>query len=211
MSSQSSFNDGDRRQPPTDGRPTAPVYEMLPIDTDAARAEASALAEDRARLLAGQGIAVSADRTRDLLREPGALGLYEDGILVGALVLHRDPDMRHWGADGRDPGLLVSLDPSTVGSNQVGRLLTLWLADHAASSRLMWVWCEVPFNAGPVDEASQWLLKYLRDLGWETRSPVGLSPTGERVRLRLRAEARPALSAAISDPYAGASVAVRAP
>ncbi|MDX3204767.1 hypothetical protein [Streptomyces scabiei] len=203
MSNKSSFIDGDRRQPPTDGRPTAPVYEMLPIDTDAARAEAAALAEDRARLLAGQGITVSADRTRALLREPGVLGLYEDGILVGTLVLHKDPDMRHWGADGRDPGLLVSLDPSTVGSNQVGRMLTLWLADHAASNRLMWVWCEVPSNPGPVDQASQWLLEHLRDLGWETRSPAGLNSTGDRViRLRLRAEARPALSAAISAPRA---------
>lgn len=41
------------------------------------------------------------------------------GILVGALVLHRDPDMRHWGADGLDPGLLVSLDPAMAGSSQV--------------------------------------------------------------------------------------------
>ncbi|WP_016828441.1 hypothetical protein [Streptomyces viridosporus] len=159
MSNQSTVNDGGRLQPLTGGRTPAPVYEMLPIGTDAARAEAAALAEDRARLLAGQGIDVSVDRTRDLLQDPGALGLYEDGILVGALVLRTDPDTRHWGADGRDPGFLVYLDPATVGSGQVGRLFTLWLADHAASNRLMWVWCEVPCNPGPVNEANQWLLK----------------------------------------------------
>ncbi|MER6408974.1 hypothetical protein ABT269_37060 [Streptomyces viridosporus] len=203
MSNQSTVNDGGRLQPLTGGRTPAPAYEMLPISTDAARAEATALAEDRARLLAGQGIDVSVDRTRDLLQDPGALGLYEDGILVGALVLRTDPDTRHWGADGRDPGLLAYLAPATVGSDQVGRLLTLWLADHAASNRLMWVWCEVPCKPGPVNEANQWLLKFLRDLGWETPSPAGLNPTGERVvRLRLRAEARPALSAAISVPWA---------
>ncbi|WP_255306223.1 hypothetical protein [Streptomyces sp. Wb2n-11] len=207
----SNLIDGDRR-PPAGGRCAAPVYVLLPIDTDAARAEAAALAEDRARLLAGQGITVSADPTRALLQEPGALGLYEDGILAGALVLHEDPDMRHWGADGREPGLLVSLDPATVGSSQVGRLLTLWLADHAADNHLMWVWCEVPSRPGSVDAASEWLLKHLRGLGWQTRTPAVLSPAGGRVaRLRLGAEARPALAAAISTPPAGAPAAVRTP
>ncbi|MFI6113282.1 hypothetical protein [Kitasatospora sp. NPDC051164] len=188
------------------------MYEVLPINTDAARAEAAALATDRVRLLAGQGITVSADRAKALLREDGAFGFYEGGILVGALVLHRDPDMRHWGVDGRDPGLLVSLDPVTAGSNQVGRMLTLWLADYAANSLLTWVRCEVPCKTGAVDEAAQWLLQYLRDLGWETRSPTSLSPTGERViRLRLRAQARPALTEAISDPHAVGPSAVKAP
>ncbi|MBK3623333.1 hypothetical protein JHN59_00380 [Streptomyces sp. MBT49] len=211
MSAQGSFHDGDRRQSPTDRRPTAPVYEVLPINTDAARAEAAALATDRAHLLAGQGITVSADRATALLREAAALGFYEGGILVGALVLHRDPDMRHWGADGRDPGLLVSLDPVTAGSSQVGRMMTLWLADYAANSRLMWIWCDVPCQPGAADEAAQWLLKYLCDLGWETRSPTSRSPTGERVvRLRLRAHARPALTEAISDPHAVGPPAVKA-
>ncbi|MFJ9967204.1 hypothetical protein [Streptomyces avermitilis] len=212
MSAQGSFNDGDRRHSPTGRGPTAPAYEVLPITTDAARAEAAALATDRVRLLAEQGITISADRARALLREDGALGFYEGGILVGALVLHRDPDMRHWGAYGRDPGLLVSLDPAMAGSIQVGRMLTLWLADYAANSRLMWVWCDVPCEPGAVDEAAQWLLTYLCDLGWETRSPAGLSPTGERVvRLRLRTQARPALAEAISDPHAVGPSAVRAP
>jgi hypothetical protein len=208
----SSYDGGNRRQPPADDRPSAPVYELLPIDTDAARAEAAALAEDRARQLSRQGIAISADRTRSLLREPGALGLYEDGILVDSLVLYNDPDMRHWGVDGRDPGLLVSLALSTVGSNQVERLLTLWLADYAANRQLMWVWCEVPTNPGPDEEASQRLLEHLRDLGWESRSPASLNPAGDRVaRLRLRAEARPALSAAISVRDTCAPAEVRAP
>ncbi|MEV6581418.1 hypothetical protein AB0M92_25020 [Streptomyces sp. NPDC051582] len=212
MSTQGSFHDGDRRQSPTGRRPAAPVYEVLPINTDAARAEAAALATDRAHLLAGQGITVTTDRANALLREGGALGFYEGGILVGALVLHRDPDMRHWGVDGRDPGLLVSLDPVTAGSSQVGRMLTLWLADYAANSRLMWVWCDVPCKPGAIDEVAQWSLQYLCDLGWETRSRTSLSPTGERViRLRLRAQARPALTEVISDPAAVGPSAVRAP
>ena len=47
MSIQGSFNDGDPRHSPTDRGSTAPVYEVLPINTDAARAEAAALATDR--------------------------------------------------------------------------------------------------------------------------------------------------------------------
>lgn len=129
-------------------------------------------------LLAGQGITISAERATALLREAGVLGLYEGGILVGAFVLHRDPDMRHWGADGRDPGLLVSLDPVTTKSSQVGRMLTLWLADYAANSRLIWVWCDVPCKPGAVDEPAQWFLKYLCDLGWVNR-PGGGDP-GDR-------------------------------
>lgn len=183
---------------PTTG-PGAPAYEMQPIASDAARAATAALAQDRVHLLAGQDITISAGLTTALLSEPGALGLYEDGILVGCLALRPRPDMRHWGADGRESGILVLLDPATVGTTHVGRLLTMWLADHAARKRLTWVWCEVPSPRGHAKEASEWLLEHLRELGWETRSPTVLTPAGDRVvRLRLRAEAKAALAAAIT-------------
>ncbi|MBZ3908428.1 MULTISPECIES: hypothetical protein [Streptomyces] len=185
---------------------------MLPITSDAARAAVDVLASDRAHLLAGQGVTVDTGRAAALLRGPGALGLYEDSLLVGCLVLRTDPDVRHWGAGGHDAGLLVALDPATVGSTQVGRLLTLWLADHAARSGRTWVWCEVPFPSGPTAGTSQWLLTYLCDLGWEARYPAVRSPVGGRVvRLRLRAEARAAMATAISVPHAGAPAAVSAP
>ncbi|MEU1776708.1 hypothetical protein ABZ501_27280 [Streptomyces sp. NPDC019922] len=201
---------------PSDSQPAAPAaasaapaYEMLPITSDAARAAATALAEDRAHLLAAQGVMVPAGSTTALLSEPGALGLYEDGSLVGCLALRTSPDMRHWGADGRDPGTLVLLDPATVGTTQVGRLLTMWLADHAARRRLTWVWCDVPAPRGQAEEASEWLLDHLHELGWETRSPTVLTSAGDRVvRLRLRAEARAALAAAISVPHTSVPTAV---
>ncbi|MFE1190007.1 hypothetical protein [[Kitasatospora] papulosa] len=181
--------------------PATSVYEMLPITSDAARAAAKALAEDRAHLLAGQGITVPPARTTALLHEPGALGLYEDGILVGCLVLRTRPDMRHWGADGHGSGIRVFLDPATVGTTQIGRLVTMWLADHAARRGLTWVWCEVPTPRGHAEKASKWLLDHLLEFGWERRPPTVLTPAGDRVvRLRLHAEARAALAAAISVP-----------
>ncbi|GHH56747.1 hypothetical protein [Streptomyces candidus] len=211
MSTTSTAVECDRPRPPWKG-PAETAYEMLPIDSDAAHAAVAALAEDRVHLLASQGVTVSASRATALLREPGALGLYEDGLLVGCLVLRTGPDVRHWAADGHDAGLLVALDPATVGTTQVGRLLTLWLADHAARKQLSWVWCEVPSPSGSTAGTSQWLLTYLCDLGWEARYPAVRSPAGGRVvRLRLRAEARAAMAAAISGPHTGATAAVSAP
>lgn len=205
----STIGHGGRRVLPEDA---GPAYEMLPLNSDAACAAVEVLASDRAQLLAGQGVTVDTGRAATQLREPGALGLYEGSLLVGCLVLRTDPDVRHRGAGDHDAGLLVALDPATVGTTQVGRLLTLWLADHAARKQLTWVWCEVPSPSGPAAGTGQWLLTYLCDLGWEARYPAVRSPAGGRVvRLRLRAEARAAMAAAISVPHTGATAAVSAP
>ncbi|UFQ99791.1 hypothetical protein KBP30_00400 [Streptomyces sp. Go40/10] len=185
---------------PTANSSRGPAYEMLPVRTGAARAEAAALAEDTARLLAEQGIHHPAGHLSDLIRSQATvLGLYEDGVLVGCLVVHADPDMRHWGPDGRARGLLVSLVPPVPGRiEQVGRLLSLWLADYTARAALEWVWWEIPAADG--SETSTTLLDTVRDLGWEVLPAVRRTDGEQVVRLRLRAEVRNALTAAISPP-----------
>lgn len=181
-----------------------PAYEMLPILTAAARAEAAALAQNTGRCLAEQRISHPIGQLVDLVRsQADTLGLYEDEALVCCLVVPTDPDVRHWGAEGRTPGLLVSLIPPVPGrDNQGGRPLTLWLADRAARSGVEWVWWEIPATADATSEASTSLTDTLHDLGWEYLPPVRRAD-GERVtRLRLRAEARDAPAVAISAPDA---------
>ncbi|MFF4179864.1 hypothetical protein [Streptomyces sp. NPDC001750] len=183
---------------------TTPVYVVRPIATDAARAEASAFAEDYARALAEQGINVSA---RPITSSPGgqALGVYEDDVLVGALVMYPHADMRHWGVDGREPGLFVSLDHTADG--QVGQAITLWLADYAASADgTKWVWCEVPTAAGDAHHR----LAHLGDFGWECLRPGCGRDSSPVARLRLRARSLPGIAAVISAPYLSAGRAVSA-
>ncbi|MEV4333614.1 hypothetical protein AB0K02_24255 [Streptomyces sp. NPDC049597] len=178
------------------------AYEMLPISTGASRAEALALAQEAALRLAEQHIDHPTSQLVGLIRsQADMLGLYEDGALVGCIVVPPEPEMRHWGAEGRAPGLLVSLVPPVPGENTLGgRLLTLWLADRAARSGLEWVWWEIPAPADATSEASTSLTDTLQDLGWEYLPPVRRAD-GERVaRLRLRAEARNAPAVAISAP-----------
>ncbi|MFD8263613.1 hypothetical protein ACFV19_33050 [Streptomyces griseoluteus] len=181
-----------------------PVYEMVPIDTGASRAEAAALAQETALRLGAQQLDHPTSHLVDLIwSQADMLGLYEDGILAGCLVVPPDPDVLHWGAEGRAPGLLVSVVPPVPGGDtQEGRLLTLWLADRAARSGLEWIRWEIPAPADASSEANTSLMNTMHDLGWENLPPVR-RPNGERVtRLRLRAEARDAPAVAISAPEA---------
>ncbi|MEU2354423.1 helix-turn-helix transcriptional regulator [Streptomyces misionensis] len=182
----------------THSRRTA--YEMLPVLTSTARSEAAALA---CRHLAEQRISHSFGYLVDLIWSQTMLGLYEDKRLIAFVVVLREPDMRHWGVDGRAPGILVTLVPPVPGQDShAGRLLTLWLADQAARRGLEWVWWEIPAAADVTAETSATLMGTLRDLGWEVLSPVRRADGGRVVRLRLRAERRDALTAAISAPEA---------
>ncbi|MFJ4623672.1 hypothetical protein [Streptomyces sp. NPDC088812] len=181
-----------------------PAYEMLPISTGASRAEAAALAQEAALRLAEQHIDHPTSHLVDLIRsQADVLGLYEDGILISCLVVPPDPDVRHWGTEGRAPGLLVSLVPPVPGGDIQGvRLLTLWLADRAARSGLECVWWEIPTTTNASSEASTSLTDTLHDLGWEYLPPIHRTD-GERVkRLRLRAEPRDASAVALSAPDA---------
>ncbi|MFF5538517.1 hypothetical protein ACFY71_39730 [Streptomyces cinerochromogenes] len=185
---------------PTTSSSQGPAYEMLPVRTGAARAEAAALADDTARLLAEQGISHPVGQLVHLIRSQATvLGLYDDGVLVGCLIAHPDGDMRHWGPDGGDRGLLVSLVPPVPGRTEhVGRLLSLWLADYAARTAREWVWWEIPAADG--SETSTTLLDAVRDLGWEVLPAVRRTDGQQVLRLRLRAHGRDALTAVISPP-----------
>ncbi|WP_052412498.1 hypothetical protein [Streptomyces mutabilis] len=172
-----------------------PVYVMLPVRTGAAKAEAAALAQEATRRLSDQGIDHPADQLVALIRSQATVtGLYEDSELTGCLVVHPGEDLPHWCRD-LGPGVAVSLVPPVPGhDDQAVRLLTLWLADHAAQHGLEWVWWGLPaaFETRPT------LLVSLRDFGWEDL-PAVRRADGERVTpLRLRAERRPASSVVIS-------------
>ncbi|MET7296977.1 hypothetical protein ABZS79_33610 [Streptomyces griseoloalbus] len=125
------------------------VYAMLPVRTGAVRAEAAALAQEVTRQLADQGIDHPADQLVDLIRSQATVtGLYDDGELAGCLVVRPDENLPHWSRDCPGPGVWVSLIPPVPGrDDQVARLLTLWLADHAAQHGLKWVWWEAPATA----------------------------------------------------------------
>ncbi|MFD3959166.1 hypothetical protein ACFWRG_31745 [Micromonospora tulbaghiae] len=178
------------------GAVSTPVYAMLQVHTGASRAEAAALAQEATRQLADQGIDhPTGPLVALILSQATVTGLYDDEELVGCIVLHPSEDLPHWSRACPGPGVWVSLVPPVPGQDdQAARLLTLWLADHAAQHGLQWVWWEVP--AAPRSRAT--LLALLRDLGWEDL-PAVRHANGERVTpLRLRAELRPAPTVAIS-------------
>lgn len=184
-----------------DGRP---AYEVCPLVTPAARAEAAALVEDRIRMLTGKNITPPCleaaavfldDRTE-------AVGLYEndeEAVLAGCLVLHRDPDCRHWDVDDPAPELMVSLAHTAPGrDDRAGWRMTMWLRDYAARLQAPWVYAEAPgWPTGADSAAGRRLLSHLRDLGWEVLGH-GRGRGGHRVaRLRLAASTSPGLSAMI--------------
>ncbi|MET9117551.1 hypothetical protein ABZX38_25610 [Streptomyces longwoodensis] len=177
-----------------------PVYEMRTMRTGAERAEATAFAEDTALHLAQQAVDLPVGQFADPIRSQATvLGLHEDSVLVGCLVVHPEADLRHWGRDGRGRGLLVSVIPPVPGcSEQAGRLLTLWLADYAARNGLEWVWWEL--MATSHGEMGATLLDAVRDLGWEDLPAMRRADGEQVVRLRLRAAIRDALTAVISAP-----------
>ncbi|MFD7556987.1 hypothetical protein ACFV9E_20925 [Streptomyces sp. NPDC059835] len=178
------------------GAASTPVYAMLPVLTDAARAEAAALAQEAALGLADQGIDHPVDELVEVIRSQATVtGFYDGDTLVGCVVAHPGVDLPHWSGDSPGPGVWVSLVPPVPGrDDQEARLLALWLADHAAQHGLEWVGWELAAT-GHTRGA---LLALLRDLGWEDLPPVRRAVDGVRVTpLRLRAERRPAPAVAI--------------
>ncbi|MFD9771694.1 hypothetical protein ACFWXE_15450 [[Kitasatospora] papulosa] len=177
------------------------VYEIRPIVTAADREAAAALVQDRNLWLSRHGHDASALHVtafRDHRTE--AVGLYEedggDEILVGCLLLHRQPAPQSWGVD--NSALTVLLAHTAPGrTDRPGWLLTMWLADYAARAGSEWVHAEVPgWNTGSNDGVAR-LLGHLRDLGWQVLG-TGHDPDGHRVtRIRLAAAASPGLTAMI--------------
>ncbi|MEU7028886.1 hypothetical protein AB0A60_19620 [Streptomyces sp. NPDC046275] len=179
------------------------VYEMRPVVAAAEREVAAALVRDRNLWLSRRGHdapALHVTAFRDHCAE--AVGLYEeDGgeeILVGCLLLHREPDLRSWAVDDPARALRVSLAHTAPGrTDRAGWLMTLWLADYAARAGYDWVYAEAPGRGTGPDGTGGRLLGYLRDLGWRVLGS-GRTPDGHQVvRVRLPAAASPGLAALI--------------
>lgn len=179
------------------------MYEMRPITTVTDREVAAALVQDRGLWLTRRGHeapALHVTAFRDHRTEP--VGLYEDDagneVLVGCLLLHRQPDLRTWGVGDPAPALKASLAHTAPDrTDRVGWLMTLWLADYAARTGIDCVYAEAPTRSTTSGGAEGRLLPHLRDLGWEALGS-GHTPDGHRVaRIRLAAAHSPGLAALI--------------
>ncbi|MBW1597208.1 hypothetical protein [Streptomyces sp. JJ38] len=174
------------------------AYEMRPLATDAERAEAAALVEDRLGWLAHRGLPVPCrGDVPALYRDDQAesVGLFEDGVLLSCLLLDRHPDLGHWGTEGIGRSLLLSHTHTLPGrSDNVVWLVTLWASDYAARLDLPHVRSETPArHALDVDPIARFLNR-LQHMGWEARGS-GPGTNGERVaRLELRSKVYPRLT-----------------
>ncbi|MFF7888405.1 hypothetical protein ACH40F_46830 [Streptomyces sp. NPDC020794] len=177
--------------------PLPAAYEMRSLRTDAERAEATALVQDRQRWLTLRGLPVPARADipasfRDPQAEPA--GLFEDGLLLTCVILQRDPDLG-WGAG---PCLFLGhVHTLPDRSDDTIRLITLWASDFAARLDLPHVRAEAlarhPLDADPIAR----FLNRLTDMGWDLLGS-GTGQTGEQVaRLELAAENRPGLGALV--------------
>ena len=184
---------------PVHQRPGAlpPVYEVRSLRTDAERAEAAALVQDRQRWLTLRGLPVPARAdVPTLFRDPQAepAGLFEDGLLLACMILQREPDLG-WGAG---PCLFLGhVHTLPDRSDDTTRLITLWASDFAARLDLPHARAEAlarhPLDADPIAR----FLNRLTDMGWDLHG-TGTGQTGERIaRLELATEHRPGLGALV--------------
>ncbi|MFF2929083.1 hypothetical protein [Streptomyces mirabilis] len=173
------------------------MYEMRSLHTDAERAEAVALVQDRQRWLTLRDLPIPARADIPaLFRQPHAepVGLFEDGLLLACMILQRDPDLG-WGTG---PCLFLGHAHTLPDrSDDTIRLITLWASDFAARLDLPHVRAEAlarhPLDADPIAR----FLNRLTDMGWDLRGS-GTGQAGERVaRLELAAEHRPGLDALV--------------
>ncbi|MFE0774206.1 hypothetical protein [Streptomyces sp. NPDC058861] len=195
---------GRHNGPPDGVRPPGWAYEIRPLPTAADREVAAALVQDRGLWLAPRGLDTPALHAA-AFRNPHAeaAGLFEenndgDEILIGCLLLHRQPAPQSRGVDDSASALTVSLAHTAPGrTDRPGWLLTMWLADYTARAGNDWAYAEVPgWHTGSNGGAAR-LVRHLRDLGWRVLG-TGHDPDGHRVtRIRLAAVASPGLTAVI--------------
>lgn len=178
---------------PSPGPAALCVYEMRPLLTDAQRAEAGALVEDRLSWLAARGVPLpgSFEGVPALFREERhqSVGLFEDDVLLGCLILDREADLGHWGRHGARRGLFLGhVHTLPERPDNIVRLITLWASDYAARHNVPYVRAEVPAGHDPRVATTESLLSNLQDMGWEHRG-TGTGTNGEPVtRLELRAD-----------------------
>ncbi|MEU4659492.1 hypothetical protein AB0G32_37115 [Streptomyces sp. NPDC023723] len=182
----------------------AAPYQMRLLRTDAERAEAGALVEDRLRWLTLRGLPMPMRQdvpglyraTSGAQRETA--GLFEDDVLLACLIVAPGPALRHWGRDGNSPSLFLGhVHTRPAHPNDVLRLITLWASDHAARLDLPCVRAEALARRDLSSDPILPVLHRLDDMGWTVRG-AGRVTDGERVaRLELAAESRPGLTALI--------------
>ncbi|BDD70391.1 hypothetical protein RKD33_007001 [Streptomyces sp. SAI-129] len=174
------------------------VYAVRTLRTDAERAEAAALVQDRQRWLTLRGLPVPAQVDVPALfrdRQTRSAGLFEDGKLLACMVPARDPGLS-W---GEGPCLrLGHVHTLPDQPDDITRLITLWASDLAARQSLPLVRAEILARHALQAEPIAALLRRLTDMGWDVRGS-GPGREGDRVaRLELAAEHRPRLSTLIS-------------
>ncbi|WP_079080653.1 hypothetical protein [Streptomyces ardesiacus] len=170
---------------------------MRTLRTDAERAEAAALVQDRQRWLTLRGLPVPAQAdVPALFRDPqtNPAGLFEDGKLLACMIPARDPGLS-W---GEGPCLrLGRVHTLPDQPEDITRLITLWASDLAARQNLPLVRAEVLARHALQAEPIAALLRRLTDMGWDIRGS-GPGREGDRgARLELTAERRNGLSALI--------------
>lgn len=173
------------------------AYEVRSLHTDAERAEAVALVQDREHWLTLRGLPVPAQTAvPDLFRAPAAepAGLFEDGLLLACMLLEREPALS-WG-DG--PCLFLGhVHTLPDRSDDTLRLISLWASDFAASLDLPHVRAEALARPRLDTDPIARILNRLTDMGWNLNGH-GTGQIGERVTcLELTAEHRPGLSALV--------------
>ncbi|MEW1569795.1 hypothetical protein AB0454_43625 [Streptomyces sp. NPDC093509] len=184
-------------------RPAVPHYTMRPLRTDAERAAAAALVDDRARQLTGHGITMPHHHItayRDTRAQ--SVGLYEDAadgeeILLGCLMARRQA-APHPGTQNEDkPGLEISLAYTAPGlGERYGWLITLGASNLAARTGATRVHAQAP--SPPNRDETDPLLDYLQSLGWLVTG-TSITRDGERVaHLHLNAQERKGLSSLIT-------------
>ncbi|MEU5083024.1 MULTISPECIES: hypothetical protein [Streptomyces] len=177
---------------------SGPPYEVRPLRTSAQQAEAGTLVRDRNRWLVVRNLpcdfqAPALYTVPDKDTEP--VGVFEDGALIGCLLLHRNPGLRHWGPRAQGPSVLISHAHSVPGAADVGRLMTLWATDFAARLGMPCVRAEIPIRHQDATGPEERLVRHAEHLGWERGGyGAGWCDQGQRVaRVEMPAEPRPGL------------------
>ncbi|WP_037620079.1 hypothetical protein [Streptomyces aureus] len=169
---------------------------MRSLRTDAERAEAVALVEDRLGWLTRHGLPKPAGADIPELfwsKELRTVGLFEDGLLLACMILGLEAGSgREGSAETGSRLLLHHVYTLPEHPDDIVRLITLWSSDYAARLDRPGVRAETYAPREPNTGPTRRFLDRLQEMGWTVTGTAALF--GEHViRLELRAEARPPL------------------
>lgn len=176
------------------------VYEVRSLQTNAERTEAAALVEDRLGWLAEHQLSMPTyTDIPELFRSPQlrTVGLFEDSRLLACMIPGLGASSGHGDGAETSPSLLLHhVYTLPECPDDIVRLITLWSSDFSARLDLRRVAAETYVPRDPGTSPIRRLLGRLQDMGWTVAGTSALF-SEHVVRLELRAEARPALSALI--------------